>query len=75
MVGQPRHGKQLKRNAGIALSGEVIDLLNHYSHLNGISKSDLVEQILRGSLGLKLTLDDDEVSQVLDSTKLTKLIK
>jgi predicted DNA-binding protein len=50
--GQPKRGKQIAKNLGVSVAGEVNDGLQELAQKLGWSKSYLTEQILRNYLEL-----------------------
>ena len=69
--GQPRHQKTKKRNAGIALSEELIEILDALPQIqatekkDGWSRSYLVEQVLRNYLSLPADYDWDDLQRIV----------
>lgn len=63
-AGQPRHYKLPKTTMGIGVSVELLEEIDSLPQLKVISKSYLVEQILRQFLGMPTDYSDEEMARI-----------
>jgi len=65
--GKPRHGATLKKNAGHALSGEVLDAIAELPQIKSKkwSKSYLAEQLWRNYLGSPSDFSQKDLNKIV----------